>query len=138
MSTTAAMRAPTVSAREFDYGPADFDGVRRMIHARAGIALAESKEAMVYSRLSRRLRSCGIGRFRDYLDALEGDAAQPEWEQFVNALTTNLTSFFREPHHFPVLMRHLRGSTARRHVREEVPFYTGRRRSPAELLAALP
>lgn len=111
------MPAPTVSAREFDYGPADFERVRRLIHVRAGIALAESKEAMVYSRLSRRLRSCGIGRFRDYLDALEGDAAQPEWEQFVNALTTNLTAFFREPHHFPVLMRHLRGLRRQRALR---------------------
>lgn len=114
----AALSAlPPAAAREFDYGPADFARVRRMIHARAGIALAESKEAMVYSRLSRRLRACGIERFRDYLDALEQDAGQPEWEQFVNALTTNLTSFFREPHHFPVLVRHLRSLRRNRPLR---------------------
>ncbi|WP_295529068.1 CheR family methyltransferase [uncultured Pseudacidovorax sp.] len=114
----AALSAlPAAAAREFDYGPADFARVRRMIHARAGIALAESKEAMVYSRLSRRLRACGIERFRDYLDALEQDAGQPEWEQFVNALTTNLTSFFREPHHFPVLVRHLRSLRRNRPLR---------------------
>ena len=120
MSRTILASPPAATAsspREFDYGPADFARVRRMIHARAGIALAESKEAMVYSRLSRRLRACGIERFRDYLDTLEADAGQPEWEQFINALTTNLTSFFREPHHFPVLVRHLRGLRRNRPLR---------------------
>jgi chemotaxis protein methyltransferase CheR len=71
---------------------------------------------MVYTRLSRRLRACGCTRFRDYLDRLErGDPA--EWEQFTNALTTNLTSFFREPHHFPILAGHLRSLSRNRPLR---------------------
>lgn len=92
--------------KEFTFTQRDFDRVRSMIHHRAGIALAEGKHEMVYSRLARRLRATGGQSFADYLDALEADAAASEWEAFTNALTTNLTSFFREPHHFPVLAAH--------------------------------
>jgi chemotaxis protein methyltransferase CheR len=58
---------------------------------------------MAYSRLARRLRACGIDTFRQYLDRLEASNDSAEWEAFVNALTTNLTAFFRESHHFPIL-----------------------------------
>ena len=93
------------SAREFAYRPRDFERVRRMIHERAGIALGEFKAEMVYSRLAKRLRALGLTDFRDYLARLD-DGAHPEWEHFINALTTNQTEFFREGHHFPVLARH--------------------------------
>jgi chemotaxis protein methyltransferase CheR len=64
---------------------------------------------MVYSRLARRLRATGIGSFVKYLDDLEGGKlGSAEWEAFTNALTTNLTSFFREAHHFPLLAEHLK------------------------------
>lgn len=87
---------------------ADFERVRSMIYRRAGIALNPSKRTMVYSRLSRRLRALGKPDFSDYLDALEAaDGTAAEWQEFVNALTTNLTAFFREQHHFPVLQQHL-------------------------------
>ena len=93
--------------RDFEFTPTDFNRVRELIHIHAGIALAPSKHEMVYTRLARRLRALGITRFSDYLNRLEGgDTA--EWEHFTNALTTNLTSFFREPHHFPILSRHLK------------------------------
>jgi chemotaxis protein methyltransferase CheR len=62
---------------------------------------------MVYSRLSRRLRETGHRSFKDYLDWLQGHDG-PEWQEFVNALTTNLTSFFREAHHFEILYDHLK------------------------------
>lgn len=62
---------------------------------------------MVYSRLGRRLRATGLSNFREYLSLLEKNDAT-EWEAFVNSLTTNLTSFFREPHHFPILADHIR------------------------------
>lgn len=98
--------AESQPVRDFEFTTADFARVRRLIREHAGIALGESKSDMVYTRLSRRLRACGCTRFSDYIDRLErGDPA--EWEQFTNALTTNLTSFFREPHHFPLLARHL-------------------------------
>jgi chemotaxis protein methyltransferase CheR len=91
------------SAKEFDFTHRDFDRVRDLIYKRAGIALAESKQEMVYSRLARRLRATGIGSFVQYLDMLERGGDADEWEAFTNALTTNLTSFFRESHHFPIL-----------------------------------
>lgn len=93
---------------DFAFSGADFARVRELIHARAGIALAESKRQMVYGRLGRRLRALGIRSFRDYLDRLEsGEYDNEEWQAFTNALTTNLTAFFREAHHFEILTRFL-------------------------------
>jgi chemotaxis protein methyltransferase CheR len=89
--------------KEFAFTEQDFERVRSLIYRRAGIALADSKQEMVYSRLARRLRATGIKSFVDYLDDLEGAPDSQEWEAFTNALTTNLTSFFREAHHFPIL-----------------------------------
>ncbi|HEY4074654.1 MAG TPA: CheR family methyltransferase [Herbaspirillum sp.] len=97
------------SSKEFDFTTRDFDRVRDLIYRRAGIALAESKQEMVYSRLARRLRATGIVSFVNYLDKLEQQHESDEWEAFVNALTTNLTSFFREAHHFPILDEHVKG-----------------------------
>ncbi|MBS7457264.1 CheR family methyltransferase [Coralloluteibacterium stylophorae] len=99
--------------REFSFTDRDFARVRALIHARAGISLADSKRDMVYSRLSRRLRATGRTSFAAYLDALEADGGD-EWEAFTNALTTNLTSFFREAHHFDTLAAHLRARPGRR------------------------
>ena len=96
------------TVKEFDFTAKDFDRVRAMIYKRAGIALAESKQEMVYSRLARRLRATGIVSFVRYLDDLEAGRLGDEWEAFTNALTTNLTSFFREAHHFPLLAEHVR------------------------------
>ncbi|TVT73313.1 MAG: chemotaxis protein CheR, partial [Denitromonas halophila] len=87
--------------REFQFTTADFDKIRKLIHQRAGISLSSAKQDMVYSRLSRRLRACGDKTFADYLGRLERDKA--EAETFINSLTTNLTSFFREAHHFDIL-----------------------------------
>lgn len=89
--------------RQFDFQDSDFSRVRRMIHERAGISLGTHKREMVYSRLARRLRALGGSDFGSYLQRLEAEPASPEWEEFVNALTTNLTAFFRESHHFPIL-----------------------------------
>jgi chemotaxis protein methyltransferase CheR len=88
--------ATTTLDMEFELGPTEFDRVRQLIHQRAGIHLNDGKQAMVYSRLSRRLRETGHRSFASYLQWLEsaGGEAAPEWQQFVNSLTTNLTSFF--------------------------------------------
>jgi chemotaxis protein methyltransferase CheR len=94
-------------SRDFHFTSRDFERVRKLIYGRAGIALAPSKEEMVYSRLARRLRTLRLGSFKDYLDALEEGGDDAEWEAFTNALTTNLTSFFREHHHFDALRKHL-------------------------------
>jgi chemotaxis protein methyltransferase CheR len=95
------------TVKEFDFTRRDFERVRALIYKRAGISLAESKQEMVYSRLARRLRATGIEAFGTYLDDLEAGRMQHEWESFTNALTTNLTSFFREAHHFPLLAEHV-------------------------------
>src|SRR5690606_20303995 len=102
-----------LAEREFRFTARDFERVRSMIHARAGISLAPSKKTMVYSRLSRRLRELGLRDFESYLALLESDDSS-EWTGFTNALTTNLTSFFREPYHFPILADHLRQCLERR------------------------
>ena len=102
------------AVREYAFTRADFDRVRRLIYGRAGISLNDSKANMVYSRLSRRLRAHAITSFADYLDRLERDPGfdAREAQEFVNALTTNLTAFFREPHHFPVLADFLRAQSS--------------------------
>ncbi len=103
--------APGMQGREFTWTNADFDRVQDLIYRRAGISLHDGKHAMVYSRLSRRLRDTGHQSFREYLSWLEStDGA--EWQEFVNALTTNLTSFFRERHHFQILSEHLKSKSA--------------------------
>ena len=89
--------------RQYAFSDADFDRVRVLIHARAGISLGDHKREMVYGRLSRRLRALGLTTFTDYLALLEQTRTGDEWQNFVNALTTNLTAFFREAHHFPIL-----------------------------------
>jgi chemotaxis protein methyltransferase CheR len=101
--------APDRVEQEFTFDAADFERVRRLIHQRAGISLNAGKQAMVYSRLSRRLRETGHRSFASYLQALEqaGEHAC-EWQEFVNCLTTNLTAFFREEHHFESLDAELR------------------------------
>ena len=93
--------------REFDFTANDFTRVRKLIYQHAGISLSEAKTDMVYSRVGRRLRSVGYSSFKEYLDNLENESNPDEWEAFTNALTTNLTSFFREEHHFPILAEHL-------------------------------
>ncbi len=111
-----ALPAPSPVEREIAFSAADFQRVRGMIRAKAGIDLGAAKQNMVYSRLSRRLRECGHESFGSYLDALGSDS-DPEWQEFINCLTTNLTAFFRESHHFDTLARHLAalppGSTQR-------------------------
>ena len=103
-------------AREFVFSAADFERVRKLIYQHAGISLSPVKQDMVYSRLARRLRATGKNSFGEYLDALEKNGGD-EWERFVNSLTTNLTSFFREPHHFPIFAEHLKKLGTRRPIR---------------------
>lgn len=102
----------SAQAKEFAWTEADFKRVQGLIFKRAGISLHDSKHAMVYSRLSRRLRENGFGSFVQYLDWLERHDGE-EWQEFVNALTTNLTAFFRESHHFDVLAKRLQETAVR-------------------------
>ena len=90
--------------REFQFTHRDFEKIRGLIYQHAGISLSDGKVDMVYSRIARRLRATGLTSFEGYLDFL--DANPEEWQHFTNSLTTNLTSFFREAHHFPILAEH--------------------------------
>lgn len=111
LATDAMGDASGMEGREFAWTNADFDRVQDLIYRRAGISLHDGKHAMVYSRLSRRLRDTGHNSFKEYLSWLEStDGA--EWQEFVNALTTNLTSFFREQHHFQIFSDLLRTKPA--------------------------
>jgi chemotaxis protein methyltransferase CheR len=86
--------------REFEFTDADFDSLRHTVRELAGITLADSKRELVYGRLSRRLRALGMASFADYRALLSSDAGKDEIGEFINAVTTNLTAFFRENHHF--------------------------------------
>jgi len=103
---------PVSQGREFTWTSADFSRVQALIYKHAGISLHDGKHAMVYSRLSRRLRETGHESFDEYLTWLEKQGDAQEWQEFVNALTTNLTSFFREQHHFDILAQHLKSKPA--------------------------
>jgi chemotaxis protein methyltransferase CheR len=91
----------------------DFATVRQLISDYAGIKLSLQKRNMVYNRLLRRLRARNMASFGDYLQLVQREGSD-EREAFVNALTTNLTAFFREPHHFDVLMTRARERAQRR------------------------
>ncbi len=94
----------STNGREFNYSEADFAKVRSVIYQKAGISLSDSKKQLVYSRLARRLRALRLPDFAAYLKYLNEN--EQEQEEFINALTTNLTAFFREPHHFDILANH--------------------------------
>jgi len=88
--------------REFEFGTEDFEALRKLVKQITGINLSDQKRELVYGRLARRLRALQLQSFAEYRDVLARDGGQ-EIAQFCNAITTNLTAFFREPHHFDYL-----------------------------------
>jgi len=108
-----------MGAAEHGIAEADFRAIAEMLREDAGIVLNSNKRELVFGRLSRRLRALGLADFAAYRRLLEGPGGEAERGEMINALTTNLTSFFREPHHFAyladtVLPELLRSSTQRR------------------------
>lgn len=106
-----------MTKREFKFRRADFKALRSLVYERTGISLRENKEQMVYTRLARRIRALQLKDFRSYLDFLMSEDGDEEVSDFVNAMTTNLTRFFREDHHFhhlrhDVLKAKIEGSRA--------------------------
>jgi chemotaxis protein methyltransferase CheR len=90
---------------EFVLSREDFRQIAQMVHDDAGIYLPEAKTALVYSRLAKRLRALGLANFRDYCRLVARTGSADERQRMVAALTTNVTRFFREPHHFAHLER---------------------------------
>jgi chemotaxis protein methyltransferase CheR len=103
--------------REFAFSDEDFKTLSKLAYEHAGIVLAESKRNLIYGRLSRRLRALGMTTFRDYRAYLMGDGGASEMQNFINSISTNLTKFFRESHHFD----HFRSTVV-------VPYANGRSR----------
>jgi chemotaxis protein methyltransferase CheR len=104
-----------LAASELPFTPSDFRRIAALLHGVAGIYLPQSKAALVYSRLAKRLRALGLRSFREYCALVEGDGGADEQQRMLAALTTNVTRFFREPHHFehlkavaPALIEHAR------------------------------
>jgi len=93
--------------REFVYTRKDFERLCQLVDRHTGIQLASGKEDMLYGRLSRRLRKVGLDSFKAYIQLLEEDETGDEFGEFINSVTTNLTSFFREAHHFDYLKKTL-------------------------------
>ncbi|MBK8188593.1 MAG: chemotaxis protein CheR [Cellvibrio sp.] len=109
------MAVANLNDREFSYTQADFERVRKIIYKKAGINLSDSKKQLVYSRLARRLRALKLPDFSAYLSYLEN--TDEEQQEFVNALTTNLTAFFREEHHFDFLAEFVKNFKHKRNLR---------------------
>jgi chemotaxis protein methyltransferase CheR len=100
------MPGQAVRSREFSFTEADFNSLRQLVRETTGITLTDAKRELVYGRLSRRLRHLGLRSFAEYRGLLASTAGRREMGDFVNAVTTNLTSFFRESHHFDYLRDH--------------------------------
>ncbi len=97
---------PVISNREFVLTDRDFNTIRKIVSDRTGIVLSDGKRDMIYGRLVRRLRTLGLSGFSEYCDLISREDGG-ELSEFINAITTNLTAFFRENHHFEFLENEL-------------------------------
>ena len=101
-----SVRRSATGRHGYEFTSSDFNYLRNLIGEHTGISLSDSKHDLVYGRLAKRLRANGLNDFREYRALLEMEGSG-EIEHFINALTTNLTSFFREQHHFDYLSEQL-------------------------------
>jgi chemotaxis protein methyltransferase CheR len=99
-ATTSARQGANMVEGEFAFTEADFRKISAMVHGDAGISLPEAKATLVYSRLAKRLRALGLTSFKDYCELVADGNGVDERQKMLAALTTNVTRFFREPHHF--------------------------------------
>ncbi|MDX1949462.1 MAG: protein-glutamate O-methyltransferase CheR [Rickettsiales bacterium] len=86
--------------REFDFNDDDFKLIARIVFEKTGIHLAPHKKNMVYSRIAKRIRRLNLNSFSEYCTLITSNNDGGEMMDFINAVTTNLTHFFREIHHF--------------------------------------
>lgn len=119
MTTTADPERPGAGGArlvegEFVFTAEDFRQIAAILHSHAGIALNEGKAALVYSRLAKRLRTLGLRSFREYCALVRGVDGVDERQAMTAALTTNVTRFFREPHHFDHLRERVMPALAAR------------------------
>ena len=93
--------------REFNFTDKEFKFLTELVFNKTGIVLKNSKFEMVYSRLARRLRKLGLNKFKEYVQLLQGSKGEDELAYLVDAITTNLTKFFRESHQFKDLIKNV-------------------------------
>lgn len=117
--TPSSMPGGALIEGEFVFTAEDFRHIANILHSHAGIALNDSKAALVYSRLAKRLRILGMRSFRDYCALVQGLDGVDERQAMTAALTTNVTRFFREPHHFDHLRDQVMPGLAERARRGE-------------------
>jgi len=119
---TSAINSLTLKLREFEFGDEDFEALRALVKQVTGIALSEQKRELVYGRLARRLRALNLKSFREYRSLLASNS--DELVQLCNAITTNLTAFFREPHHFDHLRDEVLKPLAAQGVRRRIRIWS--------------
>jgi chemotaxis protein methyltransferase CheR len=110
--------------REFDLHDSDFASIVKIVHEKTGIKLADHKRSMVYSRLAKRLRELNFDNFAHYLDFLCSEDGNAESVNFINAVTTNLTSFFREKHHFEHLKQLIKTTVAKNPAQKKIRIWS--------------
>ena len=99
----SAELAPLPPPGELALTPREFERIRKLVYQQCGIRLSDQKRDLVFNRVARRLRALALKSFTAYCDLAENDASGREIEELINAITTNVTSFFRESHHFDFL-----------------------------------
>jgi chemotaxis protein methyltransferase CheR len=103
LATGTNPRDLAVPDGEFPFTWADFRQIAELVHSEAGIVLTETKANLVYSRLAKRLRTIGLRTFREYCALILDENGVDERQAMIAAMTTNVTRFFREMHHFDYL-----------------------------------
>ena len=96
------MSTQTDLQREYKFTPKDFNTLRKIANEHTGIVVPDDKFDMYYARISKRIRHLGLRDFKEYCEYLQNNP-DTEFKPFINSITTNLTSFFRENHHFEFL-----------------------------------
>jgi chemotaxis protein methyltransferase CheR len=125
MSTTTLGKAQIVENAEFIFTATDLDAIVRIMMQETGISLSGAKGNLIYSRLTKHLRRLGLRSFDQYCRLVESPEGQHERHEMITALTTNVTRFFREPHHFDHLREQLLpGLIARARAGERIRLWS--------------
>lgn len=107
VSSVRSRKSAVLVDGEFAFTADDFARIAASLYDMAGIALPDSKTTLVYSRLAKRLRALQLSSFGEYCDLVSSAEGEEERRNMLAALTTNVTRFYREPHHFEHLREHV-------------------------------